>query len=845
VRKVVANVKLPPFKKSQQAKSAATPEDVFFALTRSKSHGYLRGQQQDVLREYAIKGTKATDVAFELPTGTGKTTVGLLLAEWKRRAGEKVAYLTLNNQLAAQVLTEAGQIGVPVADLRGDKSTRSQAEVGKFLTTSAVAVSTYSNLFNTNPVIKDCGLLVLDDAHGGEHYVSDMWTVRVDSSDNPAEYSALIAALRPALSASQLSEILESKDYASVQIADIAAHPECMTAIRAVLDGNSDFGYEWPLISSKLASCLVLIGPTEVTIRPLVPPTHTHPAFSHVAQRVYLSATLGGKSDLQRAYGVKNIELFRAQSAQWGKRYIFVPGIFRDEQETLQIAGQIWDALEVKRALLIAPSKSAANDYFEKLSANCESTPVRFGADDIKDDLSPFTQSSDAILVLAGRYDGLDLPDDDCRFLLLCDSPAATNALERHLTSKWKMGNLIRRKERTRLIQGMGRCTRSATDFAVVLWLGQSLVDIASSKSAVKQMPEELQRELAWGREQVSGLSNDVSGLIKMAVGLAENRNYRKEANDALAEMPTVQPEEEHEDETGVDEVMFARGMWEGDYPFAYETARHLAENATTRELAGYRGWWWYLASVAARLASNYSAEIDCLWHSAKAGVYTGFAAHILSERKALSGKASAFESAPNVEGIWDTLQEWGWSGPGFDKKIDLMLQNLKSDEAKKFHQGMELFGRCLGSSSVRPTEDGAPDVLWPFANDFCFCFEAKTGKQPDGTLSKGDLEEAKLHPDWAKHHLKFDKHEFAVIVISATSKLDKIAIPFAQGLFVVTPDDIRTWASKTVESLRKIRAKYAGSDYVAKEKEFAAEINAAQMGFGAVKNILAKTRLK
>jgi hypothetical protein len=841
----VANAKLPPFKKSQQAKTAATPEEVFFALTRSKSHGYLRGQQQDVLREYAAKGTKATDVAFELPTGTGKTTVGLLLAEWKRRAGEKVAYLTLNNQLAAQVLAEAGKIGVPVADLRGDKTTRSQSEVGRFLTTSAVAVSTYSNLFNTYPVIKDCGLIVLDDAHGGEHYVADMWTVRVDSSENPGEYSALIAALRPALSASQLSEILESKDYASVQIADIAGHPECMAAIRGVLDGNPDFSYDWPLISSKLASCLVLIGPTEVAIRPLIPPTHTHSAFSNVAQRVYLSATLGGKSDLQRAYGVKNIELFRAQSAQWGKRYIFVPGIFRDEEETLQIAGQIWNALDVKRSLLIAPSKRAADDYFKRLSANCESAPTRFGAEDIKDDLSPFTESTNAILVLAGRYDGLDLPDDDCRLLLLCDSPAATNALERHLTSKWKMGNLIRRKERTRLIQGMGRCTRSATDFAVVLWLGQSLVDIASSKSAVKQMPEELQKELAWGQEQVSGLSNDMSGLVEMAVGLAENRNYRKEANDAIAEMPASQPEEEHEDETGADEVMFARGMWDSDYTFAFETARQLAENATTLELAGYRGWWWYLASVAARLAGNLTGEIDCLWHSSKAGVYTGFAAHLLSERKALTAQKSAFSIAPNVERIWDTLQEWGWSGPSFDKKLATMLSNLESNESTKFHQGMELLGKCLGSPSVRSTEQGAPDVIWPFANSFCFCFEAKTGKKPDGNLDKGDLEEARLHPDWAKHHLKFDNHEFAVIVISPTFKIEKAGEPFAKGLHVVAPDVIREWTAKIAGNLRKIRAKFAGSDYVQKEKEFAAEISAARMDFESVKKFLTKTLLK
>jgi hypothetical protein len=564
-----------------------------------------------------------------------------------------------------------------------------------------------------------------------------------------------------------------------------------------------------------------------------------------VSQRVYLSATLGGKSDLQRAYGVKSIELFRAKSAQWGKRYIFVPGMFRDESETVQIAGKIWDALAVKRALLIAPSGRTANKYFTGFSAYCETTPARLGADDIKDDLTPFTKSDDTVLVLAGRYDGLDLPDDDCRFLLLCDSPAATNALERHLTSKWKMGSVIRRRERTRLIQGMGRCTRSATDFAVVLWLGQSLVDTASSKAGVKQMPVELQQELAWGVEQVKGSSGDLQFLVDMAVGLAESRNYRKDANDAIAEMPTATPQVEHEDETGVEEVKFSMAMWEGDFSFAFETARSLAEHATTPDLAGYRGWLWYLASVAARLAGNTKSEIECLWHCSKSGVYTGLAAHLLAERKAVTTTADAYSVPPNVEAIWDTLNEWGWSGPSFDRKIDSMLSFLNSDEATKFHQGMELLGKCLGSTTIRSTEQGAPDVVWPFSNGSCFCFEAKTEKKTDGKIYKKDLEEAKLHPDWVKHYFKFKDYEFAVVMVSATSTVDKVAEAFAKGVFLLSPDQVREWASGIAAVLRQLRAKFAGSDYVEKEKEFAAEIKAANLDFDSVKTILTETPLK
>jgi hypothetical protein len=66
---------------------------------------------------------------------------------------------------------------------------------------------------------------------------------------------------------------------------------------------------------------------------------------------VYLSATLGGKSDLQRAYGAKQIELFRAKSAQWGRRYIFVPGLFTSDDEAFKIAANIWDSLSVRRAV--------------------------------------------------------------------------------------------------------------------------------------------------------------------------------------------------------------------------------------------------------------------------------------------------------------------------------------------------------------------------------------------------------------------------------------------------------------------------------------------------------------
>jgi hypothetical protein len=495
---------------------------------------------------------------------------------------------------------------------------------------------------------------------------------------------------------------------------------------------------------------------------------------------------------------------------------------------------------------LIAPSTKAANNAYANFVNHTASTVTRLGSDDINDDLAPFTTATDVILVLGGRYDGLDLPEDDCRLLLLVNSPAATNALERHLTGKWKMGPVMRRKERTRLIQGMGRCTRSATDFAVVLWLGQSLVDIASSKSAINQMPVELQRELAWGVEQVKESSDLGQRLVEMATGLVGEKEYRKAANDAISELSAVVPKFDDDDKAGTEEVKFSIAMWEGDFAFAHETARGIAEQSNSPALAGYRGWWWYLASVAARLAGNSSAEIDALWHSQKSGVHIGFAAHLLSQRKAKKSGTPDFTVPTNVERIWDTVTTWGWAGPAFDYKLDSMLALLKDDQSSTFHQGLELLGRCIGSLPLRPTSDGAPDVVWSFDDILSVCFEAKTEKKSTGAIFKKDLEEAKLHPDWVKHHTKLaDESEVLVVLVSATPKLDTVAVPFAEGVYYVSTETVRLMASHVVMVLRKLRAKFAGRDYADAEKEFAAEIVAAKMDFESLKSALTSMPLK
>jgi superfamily II DNA or RNA helicase len=73
--------------------SVASPEELFRDLRNNRKVEGLLSQQADMLRKY-MEYVDESDVALQMPTGSGKTLVGLLIAEWRRRAKqERVVYL--------------------------------------------------------------------------------------------------------------------------------------------------------------------------------------------------------------------------------------------------------------------------------------------------------------------------------------------------------------------------------------------------------------------------------------------------------------------------------------------------------------------------------------------------------------------------------------------------------------------------------------------------------------------------------------------------------------------------------------------------------------------------------
>lgn len=847
--------KRPSFKKIKKKQKYETVQDLFANLpNRAASHGYLRVPQGDVLKDYH-KISQHPDIAIELPTGTGKTTVGLLIAEWRRRVSKnRVAYLTLNNQLARQIIKEAEKLGIEHANLIGNKRVRDRGEEGRYLSGEAIGISTYSNLFNVNPVIQESDVLILDDAHGGAKHVVDMWSVSVKRKDCSELYDNLLHELRSGLTDSQYRIVCDGSQINAFEMVDAHFHSDIFQGVSFYLNAvdrdDGDIYFPWSVIKNNLHSCFFLVSYSEIVIRPIIPPTHTHEPFAETTQRIYMSATIEGVGDLERSYGVVNIKSIEAEHAEWGKRYIFIPDLYMEEDSTRALIAGVWKEITEKRALLLAPSFATADKYYQLFEDSIEDCPEKLTAKDIEESLVPFTDSENTLLCLSGRYDGIDLPGEDCRLLIMAETPASVGAMELHLRSHWSLGPILRRLERTRLIQGMGRCTRDATDFAVILMLGQSLSNSLTNQDLISGFPEEIQKELIWGKEQGEVARDDVDNLRDMIVGIIEDPEYRKDANLSFEDIELKDEGKGSKvfEDSGKLEVKYSRSLWNGDFSDAIAKAAKLSDSITDPAFSGYKSWWCYLESHAARQLGNTDGELKALVQAKGAGINAGWINNLLIKRKKTCHSKDASDAADvQAEQVWKSIVSLGWIGPKFDRYTKATMDQLMNFKVPtQFHMGLENVGNFLGAEVIRSDNDGDPDVIWIFPHAKSVTFEAKTQKDADSKIAKKHVLQAKGHVDWLHNERpSIPKENIIPSIIAPNNALHDGAVPHVSELWFVSTDRILDFGAKVVSFVGEARTEYKGKEYGEVKDDLKKRLQLNELDVDSIEKIVTLEQMK
>jgi hypothetical protein len=812
------------------ASSHASAAQLFLDLPRRKYSGLLDHQGQ-MLRMYGEQALESPDVALQLPTGSGKTLVGLLIAEWRRRKfGERVVYLCPTRQLVNQVAEEGNtKYGLEIDAFTGPVNTFDPGAKGRYLSAGRVAVTVYSHLFNANPFFKGADVIILDDAHAAENYVGKMWTVLVDrfSKKHPGLFVSLAAALRPAMDpyfhARLTAGARSPSDYGWV---DKISSPALLTVageIRAILDehdADPEVLFPWRQLADNLPACHVYVSVNQILIRPLIPPTWTHEPFNGGKQRIYMSATLGIGGDLERLTGrrtIKRLPIPEGWDRQGiGRRFFVFPSMSLDEKQAAALRLQLMK--EAGRSLVLVPTDQMERAVADEVDAELK-FPT-FSAADIEVTKSNFVSSPEAVAVVANRYDGIDFPGDDCRLLFIEGLPQAVNLQERFLMSRMGALALFNDRVQTRVLQAVGRCTRGLNDYSAVVVSGGELTDYLVDKRHRRHFHPELQAEIEFGVAQ----STDMS-MATIVENFRVFLRHDMEWEDANKDILTVRDKSVQEALPAMQElaasvkaeIRYQESMWQGDYQQAFDHAREVLTEVKSPELKGYRALWHYLAGSAAHLAAGPSSG--------------GFAAAARDQfaraRDAAKGLPwlvglSQYESAPpsagdsrnasvlrQIERVERQLAALGVThGRGYAKREREVLEGL-ADPAS-FEQAQRMLGEMLGFTAGKIEDDASPDPWW-MADDRVIVFEDHAGAtSPNPLIDAKKARQAASHAAWIRMHVPEAKEARVLpVLVTPATKATKGAAPSLTEVAYWPLDEFRHWAHQAMGVLRAVRTSF------------------------------------
>lgn len=823
------------FKKpSVQTVVPESPDRLFRDLPRRK-HPSLYDHQGQILRTYVAQAIDASDVALQLPTGSGKTLVGLLLAEWRRRKNrERVVYLCPTRQLVNQVVEEASsKYGLSVEAFTGKIVSYSPEAKAAYQNADRIAVTTYSSLFNTNPFFTDPEIIIVDDAHASENYIAKTWTLRISrfEEEDAILFKAVSDVLKGVLGDvnyrrltgdwSSIDDVVWVDKVSTPQLAAIA--DELHAAIGENI-GEGEQRYPWRMIGNHLKACQLYISSSEVLIRPLIPPTWDHAPFAGATQRIFMSATLGAGGDLERLTGrpkIKRLPIPEGWDRQGiGRRFFIFPEKSFKENEASELRRSLMRA--AGRSLVLTPSNESA----EAIATDVEKSlkyPIYSGPD-LEDGKADFVAASPAVAIVANRYDGIDLPDDDCRLLFVEGLPRATNLQERFLMNRMGANLLFNERVQTRVLQAVGRCTRGLNDYSAVVVTGEDLPAYLTDRKRRSHFHPELQAELEFGIDQsTSDQSTRVTAktILENFDIFLEHEEGWEEANQGILESrdkATQVPFPAMDDLSAAvpHEIAWQRALWDGDYAKAFDAAREVLGVLTDPGLRGYRALWHYLAGSAAQLAADdgdtpFAAQARAQFRQAKEAS-SGITWLVALARG--GGAAPTAEESKHaalmlqVERLEAYLHKLGTvHNRAFSAREKQIREGLATGAA--FEAAQVILGEHLGFEAGKKEEDASPDPWWR-VGEFAFVFEDHANSNADSVIDATKARQAASHPDWLRDHVPGTAGaNIQTILVTPVGKAKKGAMPHLARVAYWGLDDFRRWADTALEAVRTLRREF------------------------------------
>jgi hypothetical protein len=724
------------------------PLEIFKKLTLRGSIENIWEPQAEALKEWHKKRNES-DVVLQMNTGGGKTLVGLLMGQSLVNENKgRILYVCANNQLVEQTVERAEEIGLfPATRYKGEWVRREEYESG-----NVFCVTNYATIFNGKSIFRteDIDAVVFDDAHVAENVIRSQFTLRI-TRDHEAFRKILHLCRKHFANSSQAERFQDITDgrFTSVLFVPMFVVWEHADEFRKILldlgiDRDEKTLFAWEHLKEHLNHCCLVIDGSSLEITPAVLPLSHLNYFQGGVRRVYLTATLPSQASFARTFGVAKPALIQpsGKSGDAQRLFVFIPG--KDDEAQRNEAKSL---VKGHKCCVISPSDKKGREWVPPANI--------YDTDAGQEEIDRFRRSKEPeMLGLVARYDGIDLPGDACKVLILDRLPTSENLIDRFIDESIRVETIRTSHTATRVVQAIGRIFRSNTDHGVVLLVGPQLQSWLRTPKNQAYLPMLLQQQLLLACElakQVEAKELNWVDLIKGVLTGDENWDEMYDEYIDQFETRVSSPATDWHIELILKEKEAYEQLWQGQYQQASDMYAALTEGAWKHDLrlAAWYHHWRGLALIC-------TEDKQAAFHEFIAAATSRSELGRPSERRERAFKP------PTPDEIGQqakNLANWYRSKKA---KILTATEQVESDliygpETKKAEEACRLLGELLGLRAERPdkTKGTGPDVTWEgVGQPSTFGFELKTEKKKDGEYSKDDIARCHDHQEWlSKNH--------------------------------------------------------------------------------------------
>lgn len=835
------------FKKALKNKSVSTqvnPLKIYETLDRKSVAGPLREAQETILSNWYKSNRDNRDSIIKLHTGEGKTLIGLLILQSLINSKEgPCLYICPNIQLVEQVKEEAQKFGISYCDIDSDNELPREYLTGeKVLITHSQKVFNGLTKFNSRNLGHNYGTILLDDSHSSVETIKNAYSITIQRHQNQSLYNSFLELFKEDLNEQGEGSLLDIINNQSSSLMHVPywSWSNKKSTVLELLHKNkdviNDIKFTWPIIKDDIENYGCYITNNKIEISPYSINIKKFPIFFKASKRILMSATTQDDSFFIKVFDFKEETLLNpltSPQSKWsGEKMVIIPSEISDRFDRDYIVTNFAPLkTNTYGVVALVPSTERAHHYKNLGATVTNSENIVGETNKLKN--KNFTN----VIVINNRYDGIDLPDESCRILILDTLPISGSLSEKYEEQARETSLIVNKKIAQKIEQGLGRAVRGEKDYCVILIIGPDLVRFVQNPQTQSLFsPQTIKQfkitgeitELAKDDLQKDKEAKVISSSIQQS--LERDEGWKEYYRDKMNSLEDNNTEENQFYKSLSQERDIEKLYFDGEYQKAIKKLEKYINtflDVDPIELAWYKQ---QLARYYFQIDLNISNKIQ------KAAFKDNN--ELLKPIDNISYEKLSFINENRVNLIKTELLNYS-NYESLKLHSDELLQNLGFGvNSNKFELSLMKIGQLLGFNSQRPDKsfNKGPDNLWCVSKDKYLFFECKNQvKESRKDISKDEAGQMNNHCGWFDEEYGVNTdvtrimiiptkdlsnqanftHDVKIMTSIKLSKLKTNIKKFIQSLHTYELSEIDNDTISTLLELNRLTVKHLEKEYV------------------------------